>query len=89
MAVEREISTKTDLTLDEAVQERLELIEYRKSEDWTYSVIEKIDRRIADLNNLIAEKVTECLKHGDTIIAVNCIGKNFNKITDFFDGLNS
>ena len=59
MAVEREISSRLDLTIDEAVKERLELIEYMKSENWTFPVIEKIERRIADLNNLIAERVTE------------------------------
>lgn len=58
MAEERKISEKTDLTLFEAVEERLELIEYRKSEDWAFPVIERIDRRLAFLNNLIAEKVT-------------------------------
>ena len=61
MAVERKISTRMDLTLDEAVKERLELIEYRSSEKWVYSVIEKVERRLADLNNLIAEKVTNDL----------------------------
>ena len=59
MAVEREISSRLDLTIDEAVKERLELIEYMKSENWTFPVIEKIERRIADLNNLIAERVTD------------------------------
>ena len=58
MAEERKISEKTDLTLFEAVEERVELLEYRKSEDWVFSVIERIDRRMAFLNNLIAEKVT-------------------------------
>ena len=64
MAVEREINSRLDLTLNEAVKERLELIEYRKSTDWTSWVLEKIDRRIADLNNLIAEDVTKCLQRG-------------------------
>ena len=58
MAEERKIGSRLDLTLEEAVQERLELIRYRSSEKWVGSVIERIDRRIADLNNLIAEKVT-------------------------------
>ena len=58
MAVEREISGRTDLTIEEAVKERLELIEYMKSENWTFPVIEKVERRIADLNSLIAEKIT-------------------------------
>ena len=58
MAEERKISNRLDLTIEEAVKERLELLEYRVSEKWTYSVTEKVDRRIADLNNLIAEKVT-------------------------------
>ena len=89
MAVEREINSRTDLTLDEAVKERLELIEYRKSADWTSWVLEKVDRRIADLNNLIAEDVTVCLKRGDIIVVIRCIEKNFNKIMDFFNGLNS
>jgi len=59
MAIEREISSRTDLTIEEACKERLELIEYLRSENWVYSVTEKIDRRIADLNHLIAEKVTD------------------------------
>ena len=59
MAVEREISGRTDLSINEAVKERLELIEYMKSENWTFPVIEKVERRIADLNNLIAERVTD------------------------------
>ena len=59
MAEERKISTNLDLTIDEAVKERQELQVYRRSEKWVYSVTEKIDRRIADLNNLIADKVTE------------------------------
>lgn len=58
MAEERKISNNMDLTIVEAVQERYELKEYRKSEPWTHQVLEKIDRRIADLNNLIAEKVS-------------------------------
>ena len=49
------------MTLEEAVKERLELIEYLRSENWVYSVIEKVERRLADLNNLIAEKVTNDL----------------------------
>ena len=89
MAVEREINSRTDLTLDEAIKERLDLIEYRKSTDWTSWVLEKIDRRIADLEKLIAEDVTECLKRGDIIVAIKCIEKNFNKIMDFFDGFNT
>ena len=59
MAIEREISSRTDLTIDEAVKERLELIEYMKSENWAFPVIEKIERRIADLNNLVTERVTD------------------------------
>ena len=59
MAEERKISTNLDLTIDEAVKERQELQVYRRSEKWVYSVTEKIDRRIADLNNLIADKVTD------------------------------
>lgn len=59
MAEERKISTKLDLTIEEAVKERSELLEYRASEKWVYSVIEKIDRRLADLNNLIAQRVTD------------------------------
>lgn len=59
MAQERKISGRLDLSIDEAVKERLELLAYRSSEKWVYSVTEKIDRRLADLNNLIAEKVTD------------------------------
>ena len=59
MAEERKISTNLDLTIYEAVKERQELQVYRRSEKWVYSVTEKIDRRIADLNNLIADKVTK------------------------------
>jgi len=58
MAVEKEINTKMDLTLEEAVKERLELFDYLNSEKWTYSVVEKVERRLADLNNLIADMVT-------------------------------
>ena len=61
MAEERKISNRLDLTIEEAVKERLELLEYRASEKWVNSVTEKVDRRIADLNNLIAEKVTDGL----------------------------
>jgi hypothetical protein len=59
MPEERKISDKLDLSIEEAVKERLELLEYRASEKWVYSVVEKINRRIADLNNLIAQRVTD------------------------------
>ncbi len=59
MPEERKISTNLALTMREAVKERQELQVYRRSEKWVYSVTEKIDRRIADLNNLIADKVTD------------------------------
>lgn len=58
MAEERKIINNMNLTLEQAIQERLSLIEYRKSAKWVHSVLERIDRRLADLNNLIAEKVS-------------------------------
>ena len=64
MAQERKISTNLDMTIAEAVSERQELKVYRNSQPWVYSVIEKIDRRLADLNNLIADKVTDEMAKG-------------------------
>lgn len=59
MAQERKISSNLDLIINEAVKERLELLKYRASEKWVPSVYEKIDRRLADLNNLIAQRITD------------------------------
>ncbi len=55
MAEERKISTNLDITIDEAVCEYKELQVYLKSEKWVYSVVEKIERRMADLAKLVIE----------------------------------
>jgi len=57
MAQERKISTNLDLTIEEAVKEYKELQVYLKSEAWVNSVIEKIERRMADLSKLVIEKI--------------------------------
>lgn len=53
MAVEREISSSLDLTKEKAVIEYVELREYRKSENWTFPVIEKIERRMRTLAEIV------------------------------------
>jgi len=57
MAQERKIGTNLDLTIDEAVREYKELQVYLKSEQWVYSVTEKIERRMADLAKYVMEKL--------------------------------
>jgi hypothetical protein len=57
MAIEREISTNMDLTIDEAVKEWSELNDYLRSEDWVYSVVEKVQRRQADLAFLVMKQL--------------------------------
>jgi len=57
MAEERKIGTNLDLTIAEAVKEYKELQVYLKSEQWVYSVVEKIERRMADLAKLVIEKL--------------------------------
>lgn len=59
MAEERKISTNLDLTIDEAVLEYKELQEYKKSEPWVHTVIEKIERRQADLAKLVIERIAD------------------------------
>ncbi len=56
MAEERKISTNLDITIEEAVLEYKELQVYLKSEPWVYSIVEKIERRMADLAKLVIEK---------------------------------
>jgi len=57
MTEEHKISTNLDLTIDEAAREYTELVEYLHSKDWVYSVIERIERRMADLAKLVIEKI--------------------------------
>jgi len=68
MAVEREISGRTDLTIEEAVKEYIELEKYLNSENWSYyPVVDNVERRKAALRkivmnitiNTIAERVTD------------------------------
>ena len=59
MAVEKEINTKMDLTIDEAVQEWVELGDYLNSENWTYSVVEKVERRRADLAFFVMKELAD------------------------------
>jgi len=61
MTEERKISTNLDLTIDEAAREYTELVEYLHSEKWVYSVIERIERRMADLAKLVIEKIANGL----------------------------
>ena len=59
MAVERKISTKTDLTKDEAVTEYIELREHLLSEDWAFPVVERIERRMSELTKMLMEQAIE------------------------------
>lgn len=55
MAEERKISTNLNLTIKEAAKEYKELQEYMNSENWAFPVIERIERRMADLAKLVIE----------------------------------
>lgn len=59
MAVEREISSNMGLTIKEAVKEYISLQEYLHSEDWAFPVIEKIERRMKALCELVMEKTID------------------------------
>lgn len=59
MAEERNISNKMDLSIDDATAEYVSLKKYLNSEKWVYSVIEKVERRLADLARLVIEKTIE------------------------------
>lgn len=67
MATEREISTKLDLTKEEAADEYIELQEYLQSEDWAFPVIEKVERRMIDLAKLVMNLVIKEKENGRTI----------------------
>lgn len=67
MAVEREISTKTDLTKDEAVTEYIELREYLLSENWTFPVVEKVERRMCELTKMLMEQAIEDKENERTV----------------------
>ena len=53
MAVEREISSRLDLTKEETVAEYIELREYLESEDWAFPVVERIERRMSELTKML------------------------------------
>ena len=59
MAVEREIRSDMNLTIDEAVQEWVELGDYLNSENWAYSVIEKVERRMSDLAFFVMKELAD------------------------------
>lgn len=59
MAVEREISSKMDLTTEDAVKEYMSLQEYLQSEDWAFPVIEKVERRIKALCEIVMERTID------------------------------
>ena len=59
MAIEREISSNMDLTIEEAVREWMELGDYLRSENWAYSVVEKVERRMADLAFLVMKELAD------------------------------
>lgn len=53
MAKECEISSRMDLTKEEAISEYIELREYLQSENWVSAVIEKVERRMSDLAKIL------------------------------------
>lgn len=67
MAIERELNSSLDLTKEEVVIEYIELREYRKSENWTYSVIEKIERRMRTLTEIIMNLAIKDKQNGRTV----------------------
>jgi len=59
MAVEREISSNMDLTKEEAANEYISLQEYLHSEDWAFPVIEKVERRMKALCEIVMDKTID------------------------------
>ena len=56
---EYEISESTNISIDEVVKERAELIEMKTKELWTHYVLEAIERRLAYLNGRIVDYFLE------------------------------
>jgi len=67
MAVEREISSRMDLTKEEAVSEYLELQDYIQSENWAFPVIEKIERRMKTLCEIVMNLAIKDIENGRTV----------------------
>lgn len=67
MAEEREINTKMDLTKEETVAEYVELREYLESENWTFPVVERIERRMSELTKMLMIQAIKDKENGRII----------------------